>query len=468
MTVFINTCDGAAAGTVVTAANSDAAGDPFNIIVADNVDVTASGNAKVSYSAALAGVGIPVCIALDLTGRAASANATYIRWSDSQSGTRFVSRFPIYLTGTPAAKVAIAQIRAASVMAQLVIDTDLKPMTTHGTTDIAASKPASALSTNTLYWAELAVTKETTAGAGNGVVEIRITNAADTVVVHSHTFSTGTTGAANPTNYRYGLPGGGTTPQNVVYMSDVKAGPLASGWLGPVSNAVPTVTLSPDQNVAAGAGFSVGATANDPDGTIASYLWTYDYPASGGPALTGATTATVSATAGAAGSLYVLRCTVTDNDGATSFDTAEVRVPVAGSVTTRPISANGTGTGSWTRVGGSATDGEALSDASDGTYLESPTVTGSEVTRRVRWQPSNARTSGVMRHRLWTDSGTANGVVRLYEGTTLRQSWNIATQASPAQVLDTTPTQYSFTLSSGTIAAISDWGNLFVELAVTT
>jgi hypothetical protein len=69
---------------------------------------------------------------------------------------------------------------------------------------------------------------------------------------------------------------------------------------------------------------TITATASDPDGTIASYLWeTVSGP--NVPTLTNGTTATVTVSGLVVGS-YLFRCTVTDNDGLTASDTVIVTV----------------------------------------------------------------------------------------------------------------------------------------------
>jgi hypothetical protein len=270
------------------------------------------------------------------------------------------------------------------------------------------------------------------------------------------------TGAASYDSIRIGTKTSTATVTMTAYVDDWGYDPAATGLLPPVgSNTSPTVDAGSNQNVAASATVNLSASASDPDGSIASYAWSFLYPTSGAPSLTGGTTATPSFTAGAAGNLYVLQVQVTDNGGATATDTVEVRVPLGGAVEMRPLAGNGTGVGSWTIAGGSASDGAALNDASDSTYIESPTLSATETTRRVRLQPSDPKASASIKDRLWTDTGTANVTARLYEGTTLRQAF-------ASQAINSTPTEYTFTLSAGTITAIGDWGNLYLEIGATT
>lgn len=232
-------------------------------------------------------------------------------------------------------------------------------------------------------------------------------------------------------------------------------------YIGPDVNVPPTVDAGAVQNVAASATVNLSASASDSDGSISTYAWTWDFhptnSVGSSTGITGASTATPSFTAGTAGNLYILRCTVTDNNGATAFDTVEVRVPVAGATTMRHLAVNGTGTGSWSKVGGSTTDGAALSDESDSTYLESPSISVSPTTLRVRLQPTSAKDTASLKERLWTNTGTSNLTIALYEGTTLREDWE--------QAVNSTPTEYTFNVDPSTISAISDWGNLYVEVS---
>lgn len=222
-------------------------------------------------------------------------------------------------------------------------------------------------------------------------------------------------------------------------------------------NLAPVVTAGAAQTVTAGAPVTLAFTATDGDGTIASRSTTFDYPTTGAPSITGGTGGTPSFTAGAAGTRYVVRHTATDNLGSTGSATTEVFVPAAGSANLTPEPGNGTGAAGWTIVGGSATQGAALADASDTTYVESTELTSTPVARRWRWIPGSPKASAVITPRFSTSEGAAAATVRLYEGTTLRQTWSGIT-------VTTTPTPATCTVSGATLAAISDWKNLFVEV----
>lgn len=230
-----------------------------------------------------------------------------------------------------------------------------------------------------------------------------------------------------------------------------------------VVNNPPTVTVTGNQNLATGATATITVSASDTDGTIASRALAFDFPSSGAPTITGGGTTSPSFPVGASeGVLYELTETVTDDGGATGTASTEVRVPLTTNADAKPLLKDATKVGSWTRVGGSATDGAALNDASDTTYLESSAVSGTEQKANIRLQPRSALASGAqIGVKLRSDTGTTTWQIRLYEGATLRQSW---TQSA----VGTTFTEYLFTISDPTLAAITDWGNLRVEVGVTT
>lgn len=314
------------------------------------------------------------------------------------------------------------------------------------------------LSLNTWYRVSLFAHRDPSAGTVRAAYYAMDST---TAIADSGLLTGKNTGSTSYTGLRIGPKVSTGTTTMTAHFDDWGYDPVATGLNPPVgANVDPTADAGTNQNVAASATVNLSGSGNDSDGSIASYAWSFLYPTSGAPSLTGAATATPSFTAGAVGNLYILELEVTDNLGGTGTDTVEVRVPLAGGTEMRPLAGDGTGTGTWTIGGGSASDGAALNDESDATYVESPTLSGTETNRRVRLQPSDPRASASIKNRLWVDAGTGDVTVRLYEGATLRQTW--------AQAITSTPTEYTFTLTGGTISAIGDWGDLYVEVGATS
>jgi uncharacterized protein YhjY with autotransporter beta-barrel domain len=94
------------------------------------------------------------------------------------------------------------------------------------------------------------------------------------------------------------------------------------------ANAAPTINLGADRTVAdsdgkAGEPFTIGATASDSDGTVASYAWAVN-----GIPVQGATTATLATTL--PDGQNTVTVTVTDNGGASANDSATINVIAPG------------------------------------------------------------------------------------------------------------------------------------------
>lgn len=296
--------------------------------------------------------------------------------------------------------------------------------------------------------------------AATGAYTIKIYNGASSTTALNTVSGTASAFTSTAAFASVQLQAGGVSTAKTVDFDALIVDDGGTSEIVPAANVLPSVSLTANQNVSAGATVTATATATDSDGSIASYAWTVVGASSTStPTLTGASTATVTLTAPAAGNLVTLQCVVTDNSGGTATATTEVRVPLAGATTVRPLALAATGA-AWTNTGGAASDGAALADGSDTTYLESPSLTSTESARRVRLQPVNTRATDTVTVRLFTDTGTANTTVRLYEGATVRQSWT--------QAVTTTPTDYTFTASAGTISAVGDWSGLYLEVGATT
>lgn len=257
-----------------------------------------------------------------------------------------------------------------------------------------------------------------------------------------------------------------TTDTTPWWLDDFAVETVASGFIGPEVNQPPTVSISANQTVAASASVTVSVTASDPDGTVASYAWTGTrYTTSAAPAsvtpTSGAGTASIAYTASSAttGVLDVWSCTVTDNLGATTTATTEVRVPTGGEIL--PLRGfAGVGT-TVTVAGGAASPGEAMSDASDTTYVEWPSATGTEQSYMFRLAPATSRSALTGTHRLMQDvTGTLTDKVRLFQGANTTGSSVTQLQEWSFAALTTSAADYTGTVSS--VGSITDWGNLWL------
>ena len=101
----------------------------------------------------------------------------------------------------------------------------------------------------------------------------------------------------------------------------------------------------------------------------------------------------------------------------------------------------------------------ALADASASTGIESNEVGPTPQLSRFRLAPATARDNakitlaGVAK----TNSGAVTASVALFQGVTQRQIWGL----TPT----TTPTAVELSLSSGTLSAITDWGDLWLQFS---
>ena len=463
MGYFKNTFEGGTNGANLTVAGSGgASGDAFDTIVVNNAAKNGGGPA-VQYLTAAA---IQGALGLRITTQAATS---YVRWSDPTPGARGVARLPFYFNGNPSAQLDLATIRSegggplgdsagAAMISLVCASTGRIAIAPAGSTDAASQFLLPSVG---LYWIEFAGTKGTTTTDGKG--ELRVYAADGTTLLHNYTNSACNCRSSNAWQYRWG---GVTTATGYTYvdLDSIQAGALTgTSFHGPLANTPPTISsISAAQNVAAAASVSCSVTASDPDGTIASYAWTVDYCSTTSPTLSGASTATCTFTAPAAGNLVVLKCTVTDNGGATTSSTSEVRVP--SSSTPLTILPDDAGKGHttltpWGTFGGAATAAAALRDGSGTTGIESADVGAVAQTTRHRLAPSTSRANAkiTLEGLAKTDSSALTAEARLYQGGTLRQTWGL----SPT----TTPTDVDLDLSSGAVSAITDWADLWLYIS---
>lgn len=442
MTVVSNNFEGGTDGVAISTANSGgASGTAFDAPYSTGFTYSAADATQGSMGASVAGSGATgggqwnlasvahVAAKMKFKAKATPSSDTHLMRLQNASATRL---FSIHITGTT------QKIRVDDAS---------------GTTGVFTF--ANALTAGTYYRLEAYLVCGST--TSNGTIKVGYYLGNSTTPVESvylntaanvgtaTTFTTLIMGKYSGTAEAYGFD---------EFAYDVSASDL----IGVGSTTPPTVSTPANQNVSAASTVTASVTASSSSGVITGYAWSYVYPASGGPTLTGATTNTVSFTAGSAGALYLLQCVVTDSNSVTTTVTTEVRVPTSGTATTLPGAAAAT-VGTWSNVGGGATAGDALADGSDTTYVESAALSATETSIRDRVQPITARSSLNLTIREQQDTGgTTTSKVRLYEGATLRQTWTLT--------ITTAWADYPLTLT--TPAAITDWGNLYLEFAATS
>lgn len=442
MATLQNTFDGGTAGTSITAGNSGGTnGDAFA--------VTGSGR---TYNAdALHGT-----LGADFTLASGDA-ANYAQWAWTNHN-QFVAQFYFKLVQNVTATSGFFIIRGtSSAVLQLAVNSarEVTVLTGSGSTNRWTT---AALTLNT--WYRFDISGQVGASTSTGVLNVDYYLGDSTTPVETGLAITDANlGTAGADQMRIGWQATVSSVRQCRIDSVRLKHSEGTTYLAPFgANTAPTVTLAAFQNVTAGATVTATATPLDVDGTIASHAWTIVSGSStASPSLTGATTASVSFTAPAAGSLVTLQYVATDDDGATS-DPAfhEVRVPKSGNFTT--LALNGTTVnGTWTRSGAATTDGAALADSDDTTYTQSPDYTGTATSEEYRLEPLTARSTLTLTP--WTSQPTAGGTttVSLVEGTTVRQTWTITPPSG------TTPGSATLTLDNP--AAITDWGNLRVRFS---
>jgi hypothetical protein len=418
------------------------------------------GGGAIKFSAAAAAQG---ATGLEIVTTATGQNAIARPLATASNNQMAISGVFSYLgSGTgnaPTASCALGGVRQASndtyaVRFNINSTNGFRPVDSAG---VAIQAPVTTLVPGAQYFLDMLFTGGSTTG---GVVSIDLYNFSGGAV--GSLIQSWNTSAANMiASPLTGLDIGMVTSNQAMTIrwDSVQMNDGATSKLGLlVPSSPPSVSAPANQNVSAGATVTATVSATD-DGSIASYAWTVVSASSTStPTLTGASTSSVSFTAPAAGNLITLQCVVTDNDGLTSSASCEVRVASSTS-SVRHLAMDGTSVGTWTKAGGSATDGAALNDESDTTYLESPELSGTSTSKRVRVVPMTTRSGYRFTERFSLSSaGSPTVYFRVYEGNTLREQF-------PVAGLTTTPTTFTFDLTNP--GAVGDAGNLFAELAGT-
>jgi hypothetical protein len=464
--IFQNTAEtGLADGTAVTIANSDdgTAGAAVTSLGGSTTQITYDADAAKSGAAGFR-------IAVDTVNR-------YLRWDDPSPGGRAGLSWWWFYPGLPAtASAFISSMRdtADGVLGSVCVTTTGKiSWANASSTPQAASQPAAALTPGSWYRTQAMGTPGATTATFTAELKNWDTTGA---LLHSWSSSAQTAASTNPVaRYRVGgVTSTAAGPGWPYYDFDnVRYGRKAAGDIGDVANTPPTLTLTANQNVAAGAAVTVTASASDPDGSIATYAWSIVAGSStGSPALTGASTATVSFTAGAVGNLYTLQCSVTDNGGEVTTRTTEVRVPAA--VDVAPLAGSGFegGAAGWTIIGGSSSQGAALADGSSSTRVESPDLTSTPLSRWWRLKPMTTRDALriTLSDAVLTAAGSHASKVQVLLGASLTVITERAT-STLKKTTDGTPSDLTTSdlslyleLTPAERAAITDWGDVRVAV----
>lgn len=443
-----NNAEGGSNGTAVTTGNSGGSSGTAFLTVAAGAGGTIVFNNTTKMHGALAYAFTP-----------GAGTACYCVFNDAGTGTvNFSFRGYMYITGNPSSETQWLTVQTSAGGAIVTIN-----LTTTGKLKVVNAAAATlGTFTNSIplnTWTRISIFG--TSNATTGAVTVKMYPGDSGTVTETQAFTNVNTGASVACNRI--VVGKLTATGNLAayYVDDLALDVSSATEIGATVLFPPTVTnLAGNQNVTAASTANLSYSASDSDGTVASLATTFDFPTSGTPAITGGTTATPSFTAGSAPNLYVVRQTATDNDALTGFATAEVRVPT--SADWKPLSGyTPVTTGTWNNIGGAANIGAAVADASDATYAESAALSGSSQEIRWRLEPATTRSAASITFRVAQDTaGTTTVTGRLYEGNTLRQSWTLTTTTSPADQV--------CALSGGTIAAITDWGNLWAAVAGTS
>lgn len=198
-----------------------------------------------------------------------------------------------------------------------------------------------------------------------------------------------------------------------------------------------------------------GSTANG-GATIAAYAWTYGDGTTG----SGVTPSHTYAQAGT----YSVQLTVTDSVGQTGTTSHSVTVtaPGAQAVPVALVAAAG-----WTVVGASGSAVTAVSDNDQATYVVSPATPTTSSVFRVRLGALITPAAGTdMTVTVEADvvGGTGTLAAKLYEGATVRAL--AAAQGLAVGTAGTSlTTTLSFTFPAASIANVTNWNSLEVEVA---
>lgn len=346
MTIYKNSFEGGTAGAAVGTAPGG--GNPFT--ASDSTIVYSTDAAHGSFGATYTG---------------ASTGNGAVRWALSNESTVKLV-VSLKMPALPTVDYDFGRLTytgdATSAYARINSIGQLRLITAGGVTAWTAP---SAITAGTRYRYELYVTAGTSTTTGTVRLLAYVGDSTTATFDSGLITGTNTSGGTSFINARFGKLASGAYTGTVVFDDvAVYTGADATQSASPYTavNKPPVVSAGPDQSVTIGSTCSLTGTATDPDGTIASTVWSFvSYPQAAGsaPTLTGGTTLTPSFQPAQAGA-YVLQLTATDNGGATTSD----QVTVTGTPSSPPT------------VNGTLNTGVAVIDATGSTAGPGGTVTG--------------------------------------------------------------------------------------------
>lgn len=319
---------------------------------------------------------------------------------------------------------------------------------TSGANILTSFTPIS-LSTKYVYWLDL------NNPSNPGAWVVKAYKLSDQSLAHSATGTTSWTSNAAFTDLQFGGSSDVQVTQDVDYLQILNGTVVEPPW---PTNTLPTVTLTANQTRAPGETAVITATAGDSDGTIASYAFSIAYANTTTPALTGANTSQLSFPVGATkGVLYVVSCTVTDDQGGQATATTEVRVPTTDD-TVLPLPGSLAGASSWSTIGSQTDHGVILGDGNAGTLVKSPDLSGTASEEPIRLAPMSQRSNVTVTvgGAILTAAISHTSKIRVYCGpSTLIKEGDL-----PATV---TGTAYTLALNEADCATITDWGDVRIR-----
>lgn len=462
--IYSNTFDAGTDGATWTAAASGG-GNGTALVTAQGTGAT------FTYNAALAAVNGPLGLAIT-----AGSSATYIRGddprSDSAPATRSGMRRAFRYNGTPSAAVFLGQIRTLT-------DANVASFTIQSTGAIRIIAGASAnaytsstglLTSGVKYFFELLYTPGAT--TTTATLEFRVSDSTDATTILTQTLTNVDVGTTDPgQRFRFSGFSGTITNWGTDYIDSIRWGHKATGWLGPIANQLPVVSVPAYQNLSTPGATTVTAIASDSDGTVATYLWSREATKStASPTLTNTGNATVNVASFPAGNLVTLKLVVTDNDGGPTTVYHEIRTPTSGDVSIIDVALDAPGDSGWTIYGGAGSQAAALNDGSATTGVESPDVPTSPLVHYWRTGPMLPRDALrlYIDKALLTASGTQHTKFRVTQGPDNTLIAEVASSALKDQFtaavsdLSLSSQDLYFDLTAPQVAAITDWGDLRV------